>query len=484
MLQNLEKYLLEAAGSDKEEIALENPFRNIGFDGEQTRLGWAKTFTFLKIKESLENISVLLEGKKSFIFIGMGGSINGMKPLFTAFKSHSFYTLDNLDPAALEDILGKIDDLSQTLVIAISKSGTTKETQLLASSLKELFSILLDKDEWHKNFLWLSDPCAFKKLDSLGWERVKKASIQFDGQSDIGGRFSSPHTLIFFLPLFLLLNKNLNKLEEIYNLFVSLQEKIREKAYQACAKYSEKKDAYFSPVIARELGESFSSWIVQLFQESLGSKDKKLPVKTITNATDKDMFSELELDLKIDNPAVKLMSQMYFFQVFVAYYSAFKNLNFVTQDFVEKYKQQMNELENRRGKEEILSEMNLEEIIAETKKNILLEQNFIEIVLYFYPAPVIMEAIRESFAKAFRGKKILIFIGSDWNHQSYQAAFAAKDTYFVLLITSYRLQAAGIPTKILSKNAETFKMIAKATYLTLKSKAIFVKIKAPIRRLL
>ncbi len=70
-MDKLDKYLIEAAGKDKKDISLDNPYRNIGFDKEEKRLGWVEPVSFDQIKSSLASITDLLEGKESFIFIGM-----------------------------------------------------------------------------------------------------------------------------------------------------------------------------------------------------------------------------------------------------------------------------------------------------------------------------------------------------------------------------------------------------------------------------
>jgi len=82
MMDRLEQYLLVATGKDKEEISSNNPYKKIGFDGDKRRLGWIRVTPFNLIKDSLLGISPLLKGKENFIFVGMGGSINGIKTLF------------------------------------------------------------------------------------------------------------------------------------------------------------------------------------------------------------------------------------------------------------------------------------------------------------------------------------------------------------------------------------------------------------------
>ena len=475
MLETLEKYLLEAAGKPRQDINQDNPYRDIGFDNGKERLGWVKPLDFIEIEKSLERASGILKGKNTFIFVGMGGSINGIKPLFSIFNKDNYYTLDNLDPAAVSYLSEKVSNFDKTLVIPISKSGTTAETQLLASALRKLFAAKLGENNWQKHFLWLSDSTSFNKLDSLGWAGVTKEFIQPDSRIDIGGRFSSPHTLIFLLPLFLLQGSDKDKLKKTYESFSALAGRIREKAYLVCDKCKDKPDAYFHPILPSTLSESFSSWIVQLFQESLGSKLDNFPVKTITGDTGDKLFFSLRLDIDVSDKAVSLTAQMYFFQVFIAYYSAAKNLNFVSQNFVEKYKEQMRQLESGNNPLFEIENLPLAAIIDKAKAEAGAEHSFIEIVLYFYPGDDSLKIINDAFSRAFPSRKILMFVGSDWNHQSYQAAFSDKSTFYVLILSScYNKEVKGLDSEVISKNIKTLENIAKATYLTLEDKSILV----------
>ena len=109
---------------------------------------------------------------------------------------------------------------------------------------------------------------------------------------------------------------------------------------------------------------------------------------------------------------------------------------------------------------------------------LVLNHRFIEIVLYFYPDLEIVGSIKKIFTKEFGEKQILVFVGSDWNHQSYQAAFGSKDTFYVLLTSSsYKQDVSGVSNATLLKNIETLKVIAKATYLTLKDKSLLFSLR-------
>lgn len=476
MEKDLQSFLKSAAGREIKNIAIDNPYRSIGFDEGKKRLGWIKDIPFSRVRESLENILSVFEGKKNFIFVGMGGSINGIKPLFSIYGPERFYVLDNLDPKAISGIIEAIDDLGETLVISISKSGTTKETQLLSRTLKEIFANRIGAERSNNSFLWLSDFTSFEKLDRLGWQGIRKTSIQFDAECDIGGRFSSPHTLIFILPLFLLLGKDFDKLERIYNSFISMKPKVSQKAVRACEKVKDKADARFSPHIDTRFGGSLSSWIVQLFQESLGSKLEDYSVKTLTN-TGMDGFSDLSLSLEIEDKAVSLMCQMYFFQCFIAYFCALRNINFVNQSYVEKYKDQMRKLQGQKSQGEKLEVLDLDSLAGKVKESIKPQHQFIEVVLYFSPEAGLISLIKDKLAKDISGKITLVFVGSDWNHQSYQAAFADKDTFYVLLLPeSFELGLPEASGESALRNVAALELIARATYLTIRDKSLLARL--------
>ncbi|MCF7873397.1 MAG: hypothetical protein K9L84_02315 [Candidatus Omnitrophica bacterium] len=470
-MENLERYLLEAAGKARDEISSENPYREIAFDGESPRLGWVEPVNFGKIKSLLESILPLVSEKENFIFIGMGGSINGIKPLLSVFKQTNFFTLDNLDPKAINDILSQINNPSKTLVVAISKSGTTPETQLLAQTVKSYFTDQLGLDKWSQNFLWLTDPESFEKLNRFGWSGVEKMPIQPNQCSDIGGRFSSPFTHIFILPLFLLLNQDFNKLEELYSQFINSKDKIRKSAYKTMLSLGRDYDFNFSPTLKGKWVKSFIPWIAQLFQESLGSKNLEKSVKTIVNFSGPG-FINLEADFGFSQPVLSIMAQMYFYQLFIAYLSGRWDINFVSQEFVEKYKKKMRLLEEKNETMTDLAEGNLDGLIAQIGKKIKNRQRFIELVFYFVPDQEFSLSVQRGLERKFSQKIVLTFVGSDWNHQCYQAAFADKNTFYGLIcLSSYDHTDFASRDKI-DKNVKTLRHIALATYQTLSDKAV------------
>jgi glucose-6-phosphate isomerase len=463
------KDLLEAAEKSKNSVSTQNPFREIGFDGNKPRLGWVKPPSWEMIEEVLRDLSGITKDKEEFIFVGMGGSINGIKTLCSLKKDTNFYTLDSLDPRAANEVLKKIGKMEKTLVVPISKSGSTLETMYLAQALRCVFG-----KRWENNFLWLADRESFSKLDSAGFRRCPKFTIQVNGASDIGGRFSSPHTLIFLFPLFLIMKRDLKKVKRVYLEYTSLRDRIIEKAYRLALNYRSTKRAYFYVKVEKRFIEGIRTWITQLFQESLGSKRRNLLVKTLVGSREESIeaFSLINFDMEIDNPLVHLMSLMCYLEFFVACFAYFKRINFVNQPYVEKYKQKMQELRER----EMLTprKLDLEGLVGQIKKRLRPSIKFLEAVLYFHPHNDFAKDLKRYLEGQFPEKKSLVFSGSDWNHHSYQAAYLDKSTLYIILSQeNYYKDVLSIRKNLLQKNINTLQKIAYATYQTLQDKSLF-----------
>ncbi|MCD6583915.1 MAG: hypothetical protein J7K71_04450 [Candidatus Omnitrophica bacterium] len=457
-------YLLDCAGKNKVKVALDNPFRRIAFDGDQSRLGWVSPPIWEELRASLKRIEKLIEGKEEFIFLGMGGSINGIKVLNSLSPQFPLYFLDSLDPSALETVLDKIKKLEKVMVIPISKSGSTLETQLLATTLKELFP-----GKCKSHFLWLSDKESFSKLDNLGWNSYPKVTIQVNENSDIGGRFSCPHTLIFLLPLFLLLDRDIKKIQKLFFQYLSLREKVLKEAYEVAHSYQSIESGFFS-IIDKEVPlPGFTIWATQLFQESLGSKKDNFFVKTAVGRSIEG-FCPIKFSLSCQDKFLYLMTLMYYLEMFVAFFAYFKEINFVNQPYVERYKQMMPQLKQE---DTFFSPTSLEMIVKEAKNKLDSQIKFIEVVLYFYPSLSFIEKLESILKENFPRYPSFVFLGSDWNHHSYQAAYLDKKTlYLILTLNSYKITDLPIKEELLQRNVNTLRLISAATYNTLKAKKL------------
>ncbi|MFA4998333.1 MAG: hypothetical protein WC513_09500, partial [Bacteroidales bacterium] len=150
-------------GVSKEEALKIDPYlAKIAYDDadkkEQNRLGWVIANVDWLLAHPQEVESVIADAKtilslyEYVIICGMGGSGLSVQVVKTTFgeKKVKIYSLRTTDPAVIADILEDISrkegslkaGLEKTLVIAISKSGTTQETVSHKKYFEDLYAKL------------------------------------------------------------------------------------------------------------------------------------------------------------------------------------------------------------------------------------------------------------------------------------------------------------------------------------------------------
>lgn len=472
--------LIKASERSRSEIPDENLFRDIGFEGENPRLGWVIPPTWEIIEEFLNRFLnlKLVKGKTNFIFSGMGGSINSIKAITVVHEKSTLklYAIDNLDPDALRELLSKVDSLERTLVLGISKSGTTLETRNIIKALSQRFEYEGLNPVEH--FLWLTDISPERKsIDGSGFPSLP---IQMNGRTDIGGRFSAPHTAIFLIPLFLALNQDLTKLQTIWMEYLRLRVAYLDSTVNKANSLARKDTEKFAIFLDDHLAQAIETWSTQLIQESLGSKIADYDPKTIVlrrvEATPPG-FEPLMIDVESSDIDVKLMACMYLLQVFTAIFAYEKGINFVNQPDVELYKCAMNLVDQQTLP---TSEPATYSGIITKIGNILHVRpgtRFLEVICYWHLRNEEKDSLRKRLRMDFPEMEILVFTGSDWNHHSYQAASRSEDTIFILLTKrNYVEHIKGISESIIMNNIDTIQRIAYATQQTLKDKAILLAV--------
>jgi hypothetical protein len=272
-----------------------------------------------------------------------------------------------------------------------------------------------------------------------------------------------------------ILDYDFKRLRKIYGTYVLSRDKIVHKAFRDASRYCGRARAYFSIPVDSKIRESFTVWITQLFQESIGSKRRGLAVKTCIPAGlgRTAPFVSLGWKARAGEPVVRLMSEMYYLQNFIAFYSYSRRINFVNQPCVEKYKKTMKTLGGKDIKK--APACDYAGLPGAVRKSIKARHKFIEIILYFQPRENEVTRLAGRFKKDFPGRRVFVFIGSDWNHHSYQAAYQDKDSLYVLLVR--KRYPAGIPSlnrARLRENIQTLRLISYATYLTLENNSVWL----------
>lgn len=157
------------------------------------RLGWLDCPTAMRDRvDEFRRLAadVRADGIEHVLLVGMGGSSLYPEVLATAFplgsEGLSLTVLDSTHPDAVERTR-RAFDLSRTLVVAASKSGSTVETR---SHLERFWADLVDEvgaDRAGAHVVVITDPGS--QLAALAEERGFRAAVE--NPSDIGGRFSA-----------------------------------------------------------------------------------------------------------------------------------------------------------------------------------------------------------------------------------------------------------------------------------------------------
>lgn len=286
--ENFDNRLNSLYGLNKEKaFSLDPKIAGIGFDGDENRLGWSLSNVkwILSDRNLIDDILAdadsIKKGFKYVIFCGMGGSglsVQLVKDTFSRQADIKLYSLRTTSPEALKDILDEISALAgsveegieRTLVILISKSGATVET----ISHKAYFERLYHKysKDVKKHFWVITD-----RGSPLDTGDYKQREIQLNARADIGGRFTSPTTNIFLLPLAIFIGE---KISSVLRRARQMNEPLKARGeiflelgaflYYWAACENKDKLTLFVPASLK----SIPMWAEQLVEESLGKDGK------------------------------------------------------------------------------------------------------------------------------------------------------------------------------------------------------------------
>ena len=133
-----------------------------------------------------EDVDLLLQFADSMVdridavvLLGMGGSSLAPEVIKRTFRQETFHVLDTTHPQAIRDLEAKLD-LSRTLFISASKSGSTLETR----SHTDYF---WNRNPSGVNWAAITDPDS--DLEKLA--RTRDFAAVFFGEPTIGGRYSA-----------------------------------------------------------------------------------------------------------------------------------------------------------------------------------------------------------------------------------------------------------------------------------------------------
>lgn len=250
---------------------------------------------WLNLPEDRDNIVQLIkkmvrERKGSWdriLCLGMGGSALGIVTLQKAFYPFDdrLKVLDNLDSNTISHELSILKP-ERTLVLVISKSGTTLETMTQFAILKEKFG----KKQYQKNFIIITDP----KDGELRKIATQDKLTSFPIPPHVGGRFSVL-SAVGLLP-FALLGGNIDELLKGATAMKKrcLEKSAKNPALQLATITHQQKKPIITMLIYDDQLSALGFWYQQLLAESIG-KSKKVGLTPVPLRGASDQHSVLQL---------------------------------------------------------------------------------------------------------------------------------------------------------------------------------------------
>lgn len=158
-------------------------------EDEAKWLGWLDSVEAESSKiEEYKNFAADIKsaGFTNVLLMGMGGSSLAPEVLSITFGAQNFHVLDSTVPAQIKTIENKLD-LTKTLFIVASKSGSTLEPNTFKQYFFERVAEKVGRENAGKQFVAITDPNS--KMQQVatrdGFRKI------FYGNPEIGGRFSA-----------------------------------------------------------------------------------------------------------------------------------------------------------------------------------------------------------------------------------------------------------------------------------------------------
>lgn len=470
-----------------------NPFRQIGFDGDKSQLGWVLPPTWQEIEALFNTVLSLrsFHSKRHFVFCGTGPwawVVDALRETTHGSSDVSIHTIQSLDPQALREMFSSIGSLSEALVLGISQSGTTLETVTLMNTLRERFDSGALNVQDH--FAWITDArtstadvsSGEATVNACGWNGVDIVPLTVGNYADINALFCAPHSTVALLTLLLAHRKDIEAVRHVYQEYLALRQGVsREllpKAYSFASNGAERIQLVLDDKISTP---AMTRLATQLIQQALGSKQQGFnPRVRVGLPCQLPGFETLQMPLQDGCPAVvEAMLTMNALAVFVAMMAAHRQMEFVTHPKVNLYKRRTKELLNTATTEPQHAcdrEAVAAQIIAYLGKNPGV--TFLDLVLYGEASAARREETREWLASRISAKipsaAVEVYNGEEFNHSAYQAAVQNEDSLYVLLESKEACEDVhGISQTTIHSNVRLLRAIAQSTAETLGPKALY-----------
>ena len=176
------------------------------------------------------------------------------------------------------------------------------KTVMLMDVLRERFdSAGLD---YRNHFIWLTDMRKFPDDCQSGevvirsskdhdWKSVDMIPLTVGNHADINALFSAPHSVPIFLALFLLLRKDLEAMQHLYEHYLELRDEYATRILQKAYTVASKGIDYIKLRLDQRIAPAMVRLVTQLIEQGLGSKQAGFNPRVCVTSSGEDIDSEL-----------------------------------------------------------------------------------------------------------------------------------------------------------------------------------------------
>lgn len=250
-------------------------------------VGWTKEISDDLINKIIDVSNDIKNNSDVLVVVGIGGSFLGSYAYSNMFKRYylddSFEVIfagTTLSSKYMSELLEYLKNKNFTLNV-ISKSGTTMETTLTYSLIKNLMLDKYSDEELVKRIILTTD----KEKGSLREEVLEKGYTSFEIPDDIGGRYSFL-TAAHLLPL--AMNFDIRKIVKGYYEGANLIDEAFDYAVVRNVLFKKKKYVENFCVYEENM-YYFTEWLKQLFGETEGKNNKG--ILPMSNVHTRDLHS-------------------------------------------------------------------------------------------------------------------------------------------------------------------------------------------------
>lgn len=290
-------------------FTLEKAYEAVKYEHESSSVGYYDLpLTSIALCEEVKSFAKNVERYHTIAIVGIGGSSLGIKAIDRLLRpktpdAKKIIYLENSDPISISKELSRIN-IEETLFIIISKSGGTVETISIFKRLIETFKLTLENSQ---QIIVVSDEGS-SLSNFADYYKLKRFVVP----SNVGGRFSVL-SAVGVVPLMLAGFDVLKLLAGAKYFLESFWQRKEEHLLQKATYYVANAQRYPINVLFSysDTFEEFGKWVVQLWGESLGKRNRRgervgLTPISLIGSVDQHSF----LQLIIEGPLNKTVTFM------------------------------------------------------------------------------------------------------------------------------------------------------------------------------